>query len=81
MLSRYRTIVPWVMQRRRSLDVLVHPNTGCEAEDHTSWAIWGGQPWRLSLDYFYHDQPFPWPDGSEYDQGFPEARPDAKTEL
>ena len=29
--------VPWVMQRRGALDVLVHSNSGCGLQDHTAW--------------------------------------------
>ena len=35
----------WMMQRKGDYSVLVHPNTGCEVEDHTDWAFWGGNQW------------------------------------
>jgi len=41
---------------------LIHPNSGCELEDHTWWAFWGGNPWEIDLSAFSHDMPWPWPD-------------------
>ena len=64
-LEHYASKVPWFAQHRVSdgieLDILVHPNSGCEIEDHTWWAMWGGQKWRLNMDIMSHDQPYPWP--------------------
>ena len=54
--------VQWAMQNRGNYDVLVHPNSGCELEDHSWWAMWGGNPWEINLDAMSHDQPFPWPE-------------------
>jgi aromatic ring-cleaving dioxygenase len=56
----FNTVVPWIMQHRGKYDVLVHPNSGCEIEDHSWWAFWGGNPWPINLDAFSHDDPFPW---------------------
>jgi aromatic ring-cleaving dioxygenase len=60
--EHFNMVVPWIMQHRGKYDALVHPNTGCEVEDHSWWAIWGGKPWELSLDALSRDQPFPWND-------------------
>lgn len=38
-----------VQNRQGPIDVLVHPNSGCETEDHTLWEFWSGQPWRLDI--------------------------------
>ena len=38
----------------------MHPNTGCELEDHSWWAFWGGTPWQINNDAFSFDYPFPW---------------------
>ena len=54
-------VVSWIMQHKGPYDILVHPNTGCEMEDHSTWAMWGGHPWEINMDAFGHDQPFPWP--------------------
>ena len=40
--------------------MLVHPNSGCEMEDHDKWSMWGGHPWKLDLTRLSHDEPFPW---------------------
>lgn len=56
----YVKVVPWITQNRAGLDVLVHPNSGCEIEDHSWWATWAGHPWPLKLFIFSHDSPFPW---------------------
>ena len=47
--------VPFFMQRRGEYDVMVHPNSGCELEDHTLWPLWGGRSWELDGSIFsYH---------------------------
>ena len=33
--AKYEATVSWTMKHRQGLDVLVHPNSGCEPEDHT----------------------------------------------
>ena len=45
----------WMFQRRESYSILVHPNSGCEVEDHTDWASWSGQVWPLDATIFSHD--------------------------
>ena len=55
----------WMMQRKGEFSVLVHPNSGCEIEDHSWWAYWGGAPWPLDLTIFSYDQPFPWPEDEQ----------------
>jgi DOPA 4,5-dioxygenase len=40
--------VPWVMQNRGSLDVLVHPNSGMGYNDHFYWPVWGGTAWPIN---------------------------------
>jgi aromatic ring-cleaving dioxygenase len=35
-----------------NLSLLVHPNTGYEYEDHSTWAMWAGQPWPLDMSIF-----------------------------
>ena len=63
--AQFESWVMWMMQHRLEYSVLVHPNTGCELEDHIDWAIWGGQPYQLDTSTLSHDQPFPWPQKSE----------------
>lgn len=49
--------VPWIMQRRGALDVLVHPNSGCGLEDHTQWPLWGGNAWEINRELFKKPPP------------------------
>ncbi len=39
------------------LQILVHPNSGCETEDHSSWALWGGHAWELDMTIFSCEAP------------------------
>ena len=55
--SHYSETVQWVIQRRNGLDLLVHPNSGCEIQDHLHWAVWGGNPWELNEAAFHCDSP------------------------
>jgi len=59
-IDTFYETVSWIMQNKGIYDILVHPNTGCEMEDHDDWAFWGGKPWRINMDAFSHDKPFPW---------------------
>ncbi len=59
----------WMMQRKGDYSVLVHPNSGCEIEDHSWWAYWGGNQWPLDLSIFSYDQPFPWPEEEQQAKG------------
>ncbi len=59
-IDHFYSTVSWIMQNRNGYDVLVHPNSGCEIEDHSWWAFWGGNPWQINFDAFSYDYPFPW---------------------
>jgi aromatic ring-cleaving dioxygenase len=59
-LENFSQTVSWIMQHRGDYDVLVHPNSGCELEDHSWWAFWGGKSWDINMDAFSYDYPFPW---------------------
>ena len=48
-LPYYSRVVPWFVQHRGEFSFLVHPNSGCEYEDHSIWAMWAGQPWQLGM--------------------------------
>ena len=56
-VARYEAAVSWVLRHRGALDVLVHPNSGCEVEDHTAWALWAGHPWELDTSVFSCESP------------------------
>jgi aromatic ring-cleaving dioxygenase len=43
-------VVPWLMFNRQSLDILIHPLTDDEVEDHTAHAVWLGRPVALLVE-------------------------------
>ena len=43
-------VVPWLMFNRQGLDILIHPLTDDEVEDHTTHAVWIGKPVDLLMD-------------------------------
>jgi len=45
----FEKVVPWLMLNRDGLDILVHPLTEDAVEDHSSYAIWLGNPVELKL--------------------------------
>jgi len=45
--EEFAQVVPYLMLNREGLDVLVHPLTEDAVEDHSSFAIWLGNPLRL----------------------------------
>lgn len=46
----FGVVVPWLMFNRNNLDVLVHPVSGDELNDHTKRVLWLGSPVDLDLD-------------------------------
>ena len=52
--DQFEHVVPWLMLHREGLDVLVHPLTEDAVEDHSSYAIWLGNPVALRLDTLPH---------------------------
>ena len=53
-------MMQWMTQYREKYTVLVHPNSGCEVEDHSDWALWNGDAYPLDITIFSKDKPFPW---------------------
>lgn len=51
----FERVVAFFLQHRGALSVLVHPNTGCNALDHSAWPLWLGAPWKLDLTQFEHE--------------------------
>ena len=47
--EEFEHVVPFLMLHREGLDVLVHPLTEDAVEDHSSFAIWLGNPVPLRL--------------------------------
>jgi aromatic ring-cleaving dioxygenase len=47
--AEFNKIVPWLMINRSDLDILVHPETGNDLQDHTEFALWLGTKLELEL--------------------------------
>lgn len=54
----FNDVVQWLMFNRQGLDILVHPLTDDEYEDHTSQALWLGTPVKLKIETLPHG-PYP----------------------
>jgi aromatic ring-cleaving dioxygenase len=54
----FQRVVPWLMLNREGLDILVHPLSDDEYEDHTANALWLGTPVALKLETLPHG-PYP----------------------
>jgi aromatic ring-cleaving dioxygenase len=52
-------VLPWLMFNRQSLDILIHPLTDDEVEDHTAHAVWLGTPVQLLVDKLRHERTRP----------------------
>jgi aromatic ring-cleaving dioxygenase len=48
--DQFEQVVPHLMLNRAGLDILVHPLTTDAVEDHSSYAIWLGNPVELKLN-------------------------------
>jgi aromatic ring-cleaving dioxygenase len=46
----FQNLVPWLMLNREGLNVLVHPLTESNYDDHSTYALWLGTPVPLRLD-------------------------------
>lgn len=49
--EQFLALVPWLMLNRAGLDVLVHPETGDEVENHTTHALWLGDKLELNIEF------------------------------
>ena len=49
-VSRFSTLMPWLMLNRAGLSILVHPETGDDYTDHAEHALWLGSPLALRLE-------------------------------
>jgi aromatic ring-cleaving dioxygenase len=47
--EQFEHVVPYLMLNRGGLDILVHPLTEDAVEDHSSYAVWLGNPVPLKL--------------------------------
>ena len=50
----FQRVVPWLMLNRQGLNILIHPLTEDEYDDHTSNALWLGEAVKLKLDVLRH---------------------------
>ena len=50
--ARYEATVAWTLKHRRGLDILVHPNSGCENEDHTGMLVQFGLQQTVLTTHF-----------------------------
>ena len=46
----FQSIVPWLMLNREGFDVLVHPLTDSNYDDHSKNALWLGTPVPMKLE-------------------------------
>ena len=56
--SAFAEVVPWLMFNRQGLDILIHPLSDDEFDDHTANALWLGNPVPLKLEILQHG-PYP----------------------
>jgi DOPA 4,5-dioxygenase len=55
-VAEFPRLVPWLMLNREGLDILVHPLTGDDYEDHATFALWLGTKLPLRLEMLRRDQ-------------------------
>ncbi len=48
----FEELISWLDAHRSSLNILVHPLTGNNLEDHTVYASWLGESTKLNLSIF-----------------------------
>jgi len=49
-VPEFQEVVPWLMLNRDGLDILVHPLTDSNVDDHSKNALWLGTPVPLKLE-------------------------------
>ena len=47
----FDTLIPWLMLNRRSLNILIHPNTSDMVADHRDFPIWLGDKLDLNIAF------------------------------
>ena len=50
--AQFDQLIPWLEAHRGGLNILVHGSTGNSLEDHTTHAMWLGEPAELNLAVF-----------------------------
>lgn len=49
-LGKLNKIIPWLMENRSDLSILIHGESGDDWRDHTQLLMWMGKPLPLNLD-------------------------------
>lgn len=49
--AQFGLVVPWLMLHHEGLDVLIHPSTEDDVEDHTYRALWLGEKLELNIEF------------------------------
>lgn len=49
--DQFSQVVPWLMLNREGLDILIHPNTGDDVQDHTEHSLWLGEKLQLNIQF------------------------------
>lgn len=49
--NQFEKVVPWLMLNREGLDILIHPNTGDDLQDHTHHSLWLGEKLQLNIQF------------------------------
>jgi DOPA 4,5-dioxygenase len=47
--TEFDKVVPWLMLNREGLDILIHPETGDDVEDHMNRSLWLGEKLELNI--------------------------------
>jgi DOPA 4,5-dioxygenase len=55
--DEFGIVVPWLMVHREGLDVLVHPETGDNFEDHIGRSLWLGEKLDLNEGHLRRVRP------------------------
>ncbi len=50
--DHFDQLVPWLDNQRQNLNILIHPVTGNNLDDHSKNAAWLGEPIPLNLSLF-----------------------------
>jgi len=50
--AKYAEFIAWLERERGSLNILVHPQSGDDYDDHTDGAVWLGNPVPIKLEVF-----------------------------
>eukprot|EP01099_Mayorella_cantabrigiensis_P005162 TRINITY_DN4046_c0_g1_i4.p1 TRINITY_DN4046_c0_g1~~TRINITY_DN4046_c0_g1_i4.p1 ORF type:complete len:168 (-),score=45.45 TRINITY_DN4046_c0_g1_i4:86-589(-) len=74
-LSYFAQTIPWFTQNHGEFSLLVHPNSGCEYEDHSIWALWAGEKWPLNFNIFIQNTQTNEFDAERGDSGNPVCLP------